>query len=153
MIKSTYATVINEDGYRIDFILVNNSDTLDPFKYIMPPNTSLVFEDWVTANEMAAPRWDGEKWIETNPPPEAKENESVVWNFDKSIWEIIPLPEISPDPMLQRITQLEEAIVGLTSVLAASGAVRLSDMPVQLMSQIQGLAGQQHLLNYPKGLK
>jgi len=48
---------------------------------------------------------------------------------------------MQPDP-LSRITQLEEVIAGLTSALAASGTVRLGDMPMQLQEQIQGIANQ-----------
>ena len=134
-----YATVIDTKAFKVDFVVMNGDI---PMYYTLKPGESLIFEDWQTANKMAAPRWDGEQWVETNPPPEARENEYVVWNFDKSLWETVAIPELSPDPMLQRLSQLEEVIAGLTSALVASGTVRLGDMPVQLQEQIQGIANQ-----------
>ena len=128
-----YATVIDAEGFRVEFVLMDGDI---PMHYELNPGEYLVYDDWQTANEMAAPRWTGTGWEETGTPEPLQ-----------------PLPETPPDPWHLRIEQCEQAITELYALhtgqlLSAdlqtgsavskifaqsldSGAITIEDLPQQ----------------------
>ena len=69
MFDYTHAIVIDAQGYKVDFVLVE--DKIRPLHYKLQKGELLVFDDVSTANSMIAPRWDAKKseWQETGTPP------------------------------------------------------------------------------------
>lgn len=74
--ENKYATVIDSDGYRVDFVIVDiteyddSTKTAIPQSYTLKEGESFIYNDWQTANNMLKARWNGEAWEETATPEE-----------------------------------------------------------------------------------
>ena len=102
MNETKYAIVIDENGYKVELVLVQHEtktreievgetyediedeDTVPIYEYeeyeewvvqyyVMQDGASLVYDDVQTALSMYKPRWTGDEWEETGEPPERPE--------------------------------------------------------------------------------
>lgn len=67
LLSTKNAIVINENGIKEEFVIVNiyNDDTQEIYMYDLKENQSLVFEDVPTALSMYKPKFKNGAWIET----------------------------------------------------------------------------------------
>lgn len=90
-----FGVVINEQGFKVTFVLLN--DDKIPKYYQLKEGENIIEKEWSIANGMNKPRWDGEKWIDTEPLPQQE-----------------PLPPQEPiDPQPSRVDILEKKVADI----------------------------------------
>lgn len=89
-----FAIVINKEGYKTGFIVLNEDKT--PQDYTLKDGESIITKDWNIANAMGKPRWIGTEWIDEEPlkqidncsEPSPKTNEQLT-EENSQLWETI----------------------------------------------------------------
>lgn len=62
-----FGTIINKNGIKVGFVVLDESKM--PIYYELNEGEVVIEESWEIANSMNVPKWDGEKWVETEPLP------------------------------------------------------------------------------------
>jgi len=86
IIEELPATVVDKNSFRIDFVIAQKHDNGDvkPFGYEMKCGETLVYKDYVIANELASlwtiVRWTGTEWVGEGEPIVQPEPEPIPPN-------------------------------------------------------------------------
>lgn len=75
-----HAIVIEKDGFKVDSVALDVNK--NPLFYELGEGESIIEQDWALANSMNKPKWDGKKWIETEPSPEPEPLEPGLSDID-----------------------------------------------------------------------
>lgn len=106
-----FGIVINEEGFKKEFLVLNHNK--EPQNYELKDNEKIIEEGWNIANSMVKPKWDGEKWLETETPEPIPTLEQIIDPKDILIAELsISLAETQSQGA-QAIAELTKAIAML----------------------------------------
>lgn len=107
-----HAMVINKEGMKVEFVLVEISEEEGfraevPHAYILKEGERLVYDDIEKALPMCKPQWKGGKWIEKATPEEIEEaRRQMLAPMGMSE----PMP-ITPNPTDLALAEITELVV------------------------------------------
>lgn len=88
-----FGIVINKDGCKVEFVCLNQ-DKIPQF-YELKEDEKIIETDWAIANSMNKPKWDGEKWIDTEPlppteiKPQPLSKTEILEQDNKKLWDSV----------------------------------------------------------------
>lgn len=99
-----FGIVINKDGYKVEFVVLDKDKT--PQFYELKEDEQIIEKDWAIANSMNKPKWNFEKEIWEETEPKEVENEVV----DKT--------KICTTQQLQeKVANLEDTLIAISNTL------------------------------------
>lgn len=98
-----FGIVIDKHGFKVAFVVLDENKI--PMHYELNDGEVVIESSWEIANSMNTPKWDGEKWVETQPTPPLEPEQPQPSEIDLLKSEITQMKEVQSQLQETQITQ------------------------------------------------